>query len=514
MIRPMKRWLSYGLAGSLGLAFLGGCVDRQAQQNAKATEKLVSNPVKVVSVLLPVVKDVDQTVEITGDLTTANDVTVGAKNPGRIVSVFVKDGDTVTAGQVLATQETTQLQAQLTQANAQLSQAQAAYQAALSQLAQAKKNAAVNPTKSSAGVAAAQAQLRSARAQLTKAKNGARPQERLQAQAAVSSAKSNMETQRKELDRIRTLVEQGAVAANRLDQQQAAYDAARSQYENAQQALNLIQEGTRQEDIDAAAAAVRQAEENLRTARSNKDLDSIYNDQVAAAQAQVNSARAQVSSAQSSITIAQQALADAQIKAPFSGKIYGKPVQPGAMLGAGATVARIVGGTGIYFDGQISSDRVDLIKPGMAVTVTVDGYGDRSFAGKVAAVSSTGGSVGRLFSVRVTIDHVPGDLRSGMFARGLVVTRTTPNAMLVPVEAVLVKGDRKIVYVANGSQASEVAVQTGLQQKGMIQVTGISPDSKVIVKGQDALVDKSQITVEGGTSSEAAPSDASDKSKA
>ncbi len=41
-------------------------------------------------------------IEITGALTTANDTQVGARVPGRVVAVFVKEGDAVAQGQILA----------------------------------------------------------------------------------------------------------------------------------------------------------------------------------------------------------------------------------------------------------------------------------------------------------------------------------------------------------------------------------------------------------------------------
>src|SRR4051812_17899020 len=56
----------------------------------------------------------------------ANEVYVAAKFPGRVKEVLVKEGDTVSAGQVVARMDTDELEAQLRQALAQMREAEQA----------------------------------------------------------------------------------------------------------------------------------------------------------------------------------------------------------------------------------------------------------------------------------------------------------------------------------------------------------------------------------------------------
>src|SRR5579862_4140232 len=142
-----------------------GCVDRQAQKQAQATQKIISDPVQVISVATVVPTSVPETLEITGQVTATQDASVGAKETGKLVAVFVKDGDAVTAGQLIATQDTTGLQDQLRQAIAGVATAN-------SQLSQAVANARIGPAKSRAAVGQAQSQVDSAIANLEKVKNG------------------------------------------------------------------------------------------------------------------------------------------------------------------------------------------------------------------------------------------------------------------------------------------------------------------------------------------------------
>lgn len=488
----LRTFIGIAIAG-LSLA---GCVDRQAQQQAKTTAAIVTNPVQTVSVEPARETTLSRTLEVTGQVTTSQDYEIGAKTSGKIVSVNVNDGDHVRAGQVLATQDTTPLAAQVNQAQAQVLTADATLAQAQSQLTQAIRNATINPYRSSYSVASARASLKAAQQNYKKMVSGARPQERRQAEANVNSAKANLDMQKKQLDRIKTLVQQGALAGSQLDQQLAAYESALAAYQNSEQALNMVQQGNRQEDIDSAREQVNQAQEALRTAQASKELDPLYQDQVNAAKAAVASAKAQISSANSQVVIAQQAIADSVIRAPFDGQVSGKPIQVGTIAGPGTTIVRIVGTKGIYFEGNVPSDFINQIVVGQPVGVQIDALGAKSYPAKVAAVSPLASSVGRLFNVRIQFAGAPSEVRPGMFARGVIRLETVRNATVVPAEAVVSQGDRNYVFLADGKKAKRTPVELGLRQDSVIQVKNLAVGAQVIVQGQDRLSDGSEIMVQ------------------
>ncbi|RYG23161.1 efflux RND transporter periplasmic adaptor subunit [bacterium] len=342
----------------------------------------------------------------------------------------------------------------------------------------------------------AQARLRSAQANLAKLRSGARPQERLQAQAQVTSAKANLDTQTKQLERIRNLVQQGALAGSQLDTQQATYESARTTYENAVQNLALVREGNRSEDIAAAQEQVRSAQEDVNTARANRELDASYADQVANAQAQVQAAKAQIQSAQAAVAQARENLADATVRAPFSGKVSGRPVQAGTVVGPGTAIVRLVGTQGVYFEGDVPSELVNQIRSGQSVAISVDAIPGRTFPGSVRTVGALGSTVGRLFSARIAFLGAPAEVRPGMFARGSIVLRTIPNAIVLPSTAVLKdESGSNYVMVAEGSKARKQKVGVGFVQGIETQVTGLSTTTSVIVQGQNNLVDGAKIKV-------------------
>jgi RND family efflux transporter MFP subunit len=496
----MKPWMLVTAAGVAALAATG-CVDRNAQMQAKRTASIVTDATPVVDVQPARMETVTDELEITGDITTGEDTTVGAKQSGRITAVYVKEGDTVSAGQLIATLDTSQLMSQLRQALAQVNTASAGLSSATANLAQARRNAAAGPDKSSASLRSAQAQLRSAEAQLKKARSGARPEEIVQAEWAVKNAKTNLDTQQKELERIQRLVAEGAIAGNQLDKQQAVVMAAQTQYEGAQQSLIIAKAGARPEDLETAQESVRQAQEAVNQAKTQKSLDPLLQDQVNAAVAQVSSARSQLEAAQANVSIVQQTIADMQIKAPFSGMVQGKPAQPGTIAGAGTPIVRLIGGGGDYFNGDIPATVVDQVRPGMPVEINVDGIPGKAFSGTIASVSPLGENVGRLFTARVALDGAPAGVKPGMFAHGTIRLRTIQNATVVPVDAVVAQGSAHYVFFVDGNIAHRAAVTTGVQKGIWMQVTGVPAGAKVVVDGQQKLLDGEKVKVKESSAS-------------
>jgi HlyD family secretion protein len=482
-----KNRFSSALAGAsiAVLLTLAGCADREAQQQSRRTQELLSDPTVPVTVQPALTQSIQQNLTITGELTTAEDVAVGAKQAGRITAVYIKDGDTVRANQVIALQDSSDLASRVRQAQAQVSSAQAA-------LSQATRNASIAPSRSAAAVAAAEAQVRQARAQLQKVRAGARDEEKLQAEAALSAAKSNLDTAKRELDRTRELHDAGAVSRQRLDQAENAYQNALAQFQSAQQAVRLTQQASRPEDISMAEEQVRQAEEGVRQARAQQRLDVTFDDQVAAARANLDAARAQ-------LEMARQALADTQIRSPFGGKVSGNPAQPGTFAGPGTIVARIIGGSGAYFEGDVPEGSIGEIQPGMPVRVRLDALPDRILTGSVAAISPVGDQIGRLFKIRIQLGGNLESLRPGMFARGEINLRTVANALVVPTSAVLRRGEQDYVFIIEGSKARRVAVTTGLRSNGKIQVEGLTPGDQVVVEGQTQLEDGTVVKIETAT---------------
>jgi RND family efflux transporter MFP subunit len=476
---------SFPLSIAAFALFALGCVDREAQVQAKQTENLIKDPTIAVTVMDIAPTSVEDTLDITGTIETSDDVSVTAIVGGPLIAVYVKDGDQVRAGQAIAKQDASDYQARVTGARAQAN-------AARSALDQARADAEIGPVRSTAAVKAAEARLSQAQSRLQRLINGARPEERAQAEAQVNKAKSDLDTAKLALDRAKRLFTEGAIPKAALEQAENAYASALAAYDSALQNLRLVQNASREEDISAARQDVAAAQQQLAIDQANKRLDVLY-------EHRVESAQANLQSAQQNLRLAEIALDNTTLRAPFSGRLSGKPLQAGTYVSPGVEVARIVGTGGAYFEAEIPESQIALVQPGMSVEVSVDALSGAKAAGTLIAINPQATGAGRLFFGRVRLDSVPAGLRAGMFARGVAVLGRRDGVFLVPSEAVLKDGDKSYVFIAVGEKAQRRDVTIGVTRNGSTEVIGIGEGDQIIVKGQGTLTDGSTIKLQDRT---------------
>lgn len=467
----------------LSLALLVvGCVDREAQAQAKRVQQVNEDKSIPVKTQVLSAQTVQHTLEITGTITTSEDTMIGAKIGGRVVAVYVKQGDHVAAGQIIAVQESSELRSRQRQAMAQV-------RAAESQLRQAMNDSRVGPTRSVSAVSAARARLQQSEAQLLRLRNGSRSEERAQSDAQLRAAKNNMETAKRDYERAQMLFKGGAIAQKDLDRAQNAYSTALSNYESAVEQNKIVNDPARYEDIKQATAAVEAARQSLNDALAQQQLDSQFQERIKVAQANLESA-------QESVMLANDALVDVSIRAPFSGQISDKPAQMGTYLGPGMVAAHIIGDGGFFFEGEVPETQISKIVPGSAVSIKVDALPNFAAGGKVLSIDPSSSSLGRLYKVRIQLDNVDKQLKTGMFARGVVGTETIPGAILVPVGAILKDASSQYVYLAEGTSVRRVDIKVNGNIGTNAIVSGLSSGQKLIVSGQTMVNSKSVIREE------------------
>ena len=171
---------------------------------------------------------------------------------GMVAEVLVGEGDQVTAGQVIARLDATQLQARVAGAEAALAEAQANYEnlkagATPEQIAEAEAQLAAAQAQAqrtaasvtTADVAAAQAQIQASQQQLRRLQAGPKESALRAAQANLSAAQANLVTQRDQLSANKTGGElRLQQASQRLIQAQSTYSMAKWNWEEVQRTGN------------------------------------------------------------------------------------------------------------------------------------------------------------------------------------------------------------------------------------------------------------------------------------
>ncbi len=134
------------------------------------------------------------------------------------------------------------------------------------------------------------------------------------------------------------------------------------------------------------------------------------------------------------------------------------------------------------------------LRIGMDVTVTLDAYNGKSFAGKISRIYPELDRRMRTRTMEVEIqDSIK--LTPGMFARLNLNLKTVAETVVVPSEAVIVtpKGQR-VAYVIEDGKAVQRKIKTGLENKKQIQVVeGLNVGEALVIAGNEKLKDGLEI---------------------
>jgi multidrug efflux pump subunit AcrA (membrane-fusion protein) len=87
------------------------------------------------------------------------------------------------------------------------------------------------------------------------------------------------------------------------------------------------------------------------------------------------------------------------------------------------------------------------------------------------------------------------ELAPGMFGRVRLTLERIPDAVIVPMEAVvLTPSGIRVAFVAADGKAAQRKVEVGIEASGRVQIlSGLTPGEKVIVSGQERLKDGAEI---------------------
>ncbi|WP_159886569.1 HlyD family secretion protein [Paenibacillus puerhi] len=285
----------------------------------------------------------------------SNEVGASFKIGGRLTEVLVKEGDTVKKGQPLARLQSAELEAKVAQAKAAvaLAQGKLAEAQGATATAQAKKQqaaAGVSATEQAADqqVAQAEAAVRAAQAKVDALRNGARPEEKQQAEIQVQAAQEVYAIAEQNLGRLQALLDEGLIAQAEVDKAKVSHQEAKAKLELAEQQRNLVNQGPREEEVRAAEALLEQAQAALGLAQAGRAQILVRQGDVAAADAAIRQAQGAIQSASSGEQQAQAAQQEAEtyqsyteLTAPADGVVLAQTAQEGELVGSGFPVFSI-----------------------------------------------------------------------------------------------------------------------------------------------------------------------------
>jgi RND family efflux transporter MFP subunit len=520
----MKRiWRFWPLALIVGAA-LGGYWFYQSRQPAKTTGTSFTQIVDVKQ------GNLSSTLSVVGQLEAIQQADLSFERmngTAKLLKLEVKAGNTVTAGQVLASIDAAAYQQALDQAKSDL-------QAAQEKLATLKTPpTALQTAKAALAVTQAEYNLLNAQDAVTTL---ASPDLASLAEA-VDNAKSALATSQADLykanndtttaDSVAKLLDTEAKLTARYNTLAAenwtdnAYrDAVRvalNKVTDAQDARITAQMGPQVSALNAQVSvrknqkALADAQSALATARAGGDPLALAKAQAAAKQAEVALATAKddqatllkgtdaatVATAQADLDKKKLAVADAEadlvgtkLTAPFSGTVLQTKVVAGNQVGPSTVILTLADLKTVQVVASVDETTIKRVSQGQTAQVTFDALVGQTLRGQVGEVPLAGALQGGVMVYDVPISLTGADklpLLVGMTANVKVQTGQVQNALLVPAMAILRTSGGYQVMVPNTSDptgaATAVTVEIGLSDGVNTQITkGLNLGDKVVVQ--------------------------------
>lgn len=244
--------------------------------------------------------------------------------------------------------------------------------------------------------------------------------------------------------------------------------------------------------VDQASGALQAARGQLEIATKARDnnkalLEKGFISKTAFdnAESQFNIARANVESARGALDVAQKALVDTVIRAPISGLVSTRTVQPGEKVSPDNRLLDVVDLTQMEMEAAVPAGDITNVKLGQEVQVKVEGM-PKPLAGKVVRINPATQAGSRSIMVYVQVDNAQGMLRVGMFGEAQLTTSKKIGVLTVPRSAVQSNGGNPFVYAIENATLVQKPVTLGLSgddgEGGAVEITGGLTEGAQIVK--------------------------------
>jgi multidrug efflux system membrane fusion protein len=191
----------------------------------------------------------------------------------------------------------------------------------------------------------------------------------------------------------------------------------------------------RQSALDAARADARWTARDLGDKETLAKRNIVSQSALDAARSTAENKASMVSVAEAQLEIAQRNLGDAQVKAPFDGVVGERIANQGESLPIDGKILALLDTSHVEVAAQMPAADVVRLKVDQPVTVSLEGFGDREFQGRITRISPTAQPGSRSIPVYVEITDRHDALRGGLFAMGSVVVAEKGHALAVPAAA-------------------------------------------------------------------------------
>src|ERR1035438_10127537 len=211
----------------------------------------------------------------------------------------------------------------------------------------------------------------------------------------------------------------------------------------------------------------------------------------------VDDLRGQWEISQAKLQRTQTLLQYARIVAPFEGVITARFVDPGAFILAAtagstpqtAALVTLMDYRRVRVQRCLREIEVPFIKNGVPAQVMMEELPGRPFPGTVTRFAHALDQATKTMLAEIEIANPTGDLRPGAYASVRLEVERKMDALLVPVQALVVEKAGSFLFTVTDGRAKKTPVHTGFNDGINVEVVDAKPDQPVILVGKQTLTD-------------------------
>jgi membrane fusion protein (multidrug efflux system) len=262
------------------------------------------------------------------------------------------------------------------------------------------------------------------------------------------------------------------------------------QLDTKQEQAQLAQQQARLANVEAAHELARLNFERMRGLVDEGAITRAEYDRAVAEQKQAVAEQAQT---EAQIEEIHASIARKTIRAPFSGILGLRQVNLGQYLSAGAAVVPLQSLDPTYVNFGVPQQDAAQVRVGQTVRITSEAVAGAAFTGHVTAINSIVDEATRNIQIQATLANPAGKLRSGMFVQTELLLGASQSAVTLPASAVSYAPYGDSVFVVEDIKNPSGQTYRGVRQQfvklgpargdQIAVLSGIKPAEEIVTSG-------------------------------
>jgi membrane fusion protein (multidrug efflux system) len=228
----------------------------------------------------------------------------------------------------------------------------------------------------------------------------------------------------------------------------------------AQAGLAIPQLPVDESELTRLEARWHQAQTDLAAGRIDekafRDIELEYRTaRILAGKEKGNILKAAVQMRQIQVSRAQRNLERCRVQAPYDGRVADVAVAPGQYIGASTELCDLLDVSVMRVDVDVLESEIAPIRSGRRAEVRFTALPGQVLQSEVVSVNPVINPQSRTGRVRLELSNPQGRITPGMFARARIFSRDIPDVVMVPLDAIVERDERTLVFQVERSADEE-----------------------------------------------------------